>query len=227
MARIFRSIRLVSVAVVLAAGCGPRSASHVEIAPPPLPPSSQEQVQPEEASAEGPAASGAESVRAAPLVPHAIRTLRTQGNVRQVPDADADVIATLPAGTPVALLALSGGWYRVRTDSLGGWIWAALLNLTDEDQWDAAMSFAAPRFVHTGLFRVVRRNGPALEIVLDDAWAGMSEAEKQRTALDTGTAWQRAADQMGLDPRPPIRFLSADDVEMARWDDGQGAHLLR
>jgi len=149
--------------------------------------------------------------------PYGTRTLRSRSNLRTGPSPTADLITTLDAGTPVGLLSVEKGWYNVLANSTTGWVWAPLVNMTADDRWDAALSAARSSFEQSSLFVATFRDDHMLKLILDIAWRDMTKAQKERIVTQTGEAWKRAAEQMGLTPAPEIRFYSNNDVEMARW----------
>ena len=203
------SFALALVSVVLLSACAPK------IAPAPTP---VLQAAPE-------------TTGVAPVVPalpesYATRTLRARSNIREQPAANAPIVATLPAGKHLGLAALDSGWFKIVADSLVGWVWAPLVGMTANDRWDAAISYASSRFVHRELFSSVYRGDDGLVIVLRIVWRDMTMAEKGGVVTETGEAWKRAVGQMGMSPPPAIRFMSNNDVVIARWHGFWGAQVL-
>ena len=83
---------------------------------------------------------------------YATRTLRTRSNLRAEASTSSPIVTTLDAGTSIGLVSLERGWYRVVTDSTVGWTWAPLVNMTENDQWEAAMSYSFAQLPYDSLF---------------------------------------------------------------------------
>ena len=159
--------------------------------------------------------------------PYDTRTLRTRSNVRSEPSANAGLVGTYDAGTEIGLLKLSNGWFNVRIDSVLGWVYAPLVNMTASDRFAAAISVLSARTEHDGLFvsKFQAENGD-LNLVLDFTWRDMSNQQKQRVVERTGDLWKNATESMGITPPPAIHFMSNNDVEMARWHGFWGAQVF-
>ena len=156
---------------------------------------------------------------------YATRNLRTRSRIRSEATTSSDIVATLDAGTQVGLVGLEHGWYNVRIDTLIGWVWAPLLQLQEQDQWDAAISAAQPNFGVDSLFVAMYRDERVLRIILDIAWRDMSRAQKLRIVNRVGEAWKNACERMRKTPPPEIKFMSNNEVEMARWHGFWGARV--
>jgi len=160
------------------------------------------------------------------LDPYATRRLRGRSNVRAEPSTSAEIVATLDAGRSVGLLSLDGGWYRIVSDSVVGWIWAPLVNMTDADRWEAAISYSVKKLEHDSLFVTKYVKDRALVISLDIAWRSLSEMRKLQIVSATGEVWRRACRQMKIDPALEIRFISNNDIQMARWHAFWGPEVM-
>ncbi len=186
-----------AVALAFLLGCVPRPAA------PPVQPS--------------PPAPDTSVAQPAPPEPYGFRPLRSRSNVRSEPDAESEIVATLDGGTPVGLVSLKDGWYNVVAGSVTGWVWAPLLTLNLNDRWEASISAAWSSFPDKEVFTAVFRDDRQLVIILDIAWRDMGKERKQRIVTRTGEAWQQVTGRMGITPAPEIRFMSNNNVEMARW----------
>jgi uncharacterized protein YgiM (DUF1202 family) len=70
-------------------------------------------------------------------------TLNASARLRRGPAATTDLVAELPAGTKLKILAERGGWRQVETpDGKTGFVWAE--NLTEDDATAAAPTAAVP-----------------------------------------------------------------------------------
>ena len=158
--------------------------------------------------------------------PYATRTLRTRSNIRAEPTTGAEIVTTQPAGATVGFLDLDRGWYKVLVaDSLIGWVYAPLVNLTPDDRWMAAISRAKESWNAGDLFTAIYRDERVLHVSLDIAWRDMTAARKEALVDRVGESWRTATAQLGMDPPPEIKFMSNNDVEMATWHGFWGTRI--
>jgi hypothetical protein len=152
-----------------------------------------------------------------PLEPYAERTLRTRSNIRDEPSTTSQIVATLPAGRSVGLLEIENGWYNIVADTVTGWVWAPLMNMTNADRWEATISYSLSEPENDSLFIAKYSKDRIMVIVLDMSWRNLSDTRKLAVVSSTGEAWRRGCGRMGLDPAPEIRFMSNNEVQMAKW----------
>jgi uncharacterized protein YgiM (DUF1202 family) len=80
-------------------------------------------------------------------------TLNASARLRQGPAATTDLVAELPAGTKLKILAERGGWRQVETpDGKTGFVWAE--NLTEDDGTAAAPPEPKPETQKSETIRV-------------------------------------------------------------------------
>ena len=191
------ALSLMGLLVTAMIGCGPKQ---IESVPPTV-------STPEPAVVEKP-----------PLPePYATRTVQTRSNVRTEPSPSGTIVARLEAETPVGLVTLETGWYQIVADSVVGWVWAPLVNMTENDRWDAAMSYSLAELVYDSLFVAKYRDDQAMTIILNIAWRNLSDMRKLQVVSETGEVWRRGCRHMGINPPPEVLFMSNNEVQMARW----------
>ncbi len=207
--RRFTTTLNVCVLALLVSACAPKPAPEPELEPEPAPAEAPE-TPPEPDRPE----------------PYATRTLRTRSNIRSEPTTRSEIVTTQDAGTEVGYLDLEDGWYRVLVaDSIVGWVYASLVNLTEDDRWMAAISAARPNWNVGDLFTAVYRDGEGLTIVLDIAWRDISMERKEQIVESVGEAWRAATQRLGMTPPPEITFMSNNDYEMATWHGFWGGRV--
>ena len=201
------SLLLLSVTAIMLFGCGPRQGTSVL-------PDAQLNI------------SESFVVRKPMPDPYTERTLCTRSNIRAEPSTTSGIVATLRGDALVGLLGLEDGWYNVVADSVTGWIWAPLLNMTDADRWEAAVSYSLSKSENNSLFVAKYSKDRTIVIVLDISWRNLSDMRKLQIVSAAGEAWRRGCNHMGIDPIPEIRFMSNTEVQIAKWHAFWGPEVM-
>jgi hypothetical protein len=159
--------------------------------------------------------------------PYDTRQLARRANVRSEPSTSSDIIGTFNANTDIGLLELKTGWYQVLVDSSVGWVYAPLVRMNRNDRFAAALSYLTRDVDRDSVFVAkFQDEDNRLRIVLDMGWRELSDRRKKALVERTGDVWRDANHRMGIESPPPIRFMSNNDVEMAKWHGFFGATVI-
>jgi SH3-like domain-containing protein len=127
--------------------------------------------------------------------------------LRKKPGEKAAVVARLPAGTQITVLAIEGRWLRVRANGVEGYLTRTTVSAPDPDdaapigQWSAGRR-AAGRIVDDLFIEVVAATAPLrAEPRADAAQVGELARGARLTVVDAASdpAWIHARDQAGRD----------------------------